>query len=115
MRLFRSFLGYRRNIYFVVSSIHRSSVFKPSNIQRFCCLGIRRIFTIRPRLELSEDWDQEADEMIDNDAYFIRRRIEIVDHPSVDLLQHLQDIVQELDTIIESREQVHVHWYVFSF
>jgi hypothetical protein len=53
--------------------------------------------------------------MIDNDADFIRKRIEIVDHPSVDLLQHLPDIVQELDTIIESREQVYVHWYVFSF
>ena len=86
----------------------------PSYIERFRRLNIRRIFTIRPHSESSQDWDEEANQIIDNE-HVIRRRIEIVDHPSADLLQYLHDLVQELDIAIESGERVYVHWYIFSF
>src|SRR5947207_2026540 len=74
----------------------RCLVFHPSNIDRFRNLGIRKIFTIRPRQEPMVSWDEEADRIIDNDDNFIRRRIEIMDHPSADLLHHIPAIVEEI-------------------
>ena len=85
-----------------------------SKIEKFRSRGIGRIFTICPHSESSNAWDEEVDHIIDNDANFIRRRIEIVDHPKANLLRHLKHLVQELDIIIESREKVYVHWYIFS-
>jgi hypothetical protein len=92
---------------------HRYYVFHPTNIERFRSLGIQNIFTLRHELEATEEWDIRANELLDLDER--RRRIEIVDHPSFNLLYYIPDLVERIHSAITSGQRVYVHWYIIFF
>jgi protein-tyrosine phosphatase len=73
-------------------------------------LGIRKIFTIRTRREISEDWDVDANTLLDEDQFFERTLIEVEDHESADLLQYIPATVESIEAALENRVKVYVHW-----
>jgi hypothetical protein len=86
-------------------------VFHPSAIESFRRHGIRDIFTLRMSDEVEEEWDIEANKIIDGDEFFKRRWIDVGDHPTVDLLKHLPILLETINNIILDGKKVYVHWY----
>jgi protein-tyrosine phosphatase len=86
------------------------SVFSPDRIDRFRSLGIRKIFTLRRRCEIIQDWDIMANQTIDNDRYFIRKWIEVEDNQWQDLLSLFRRLVKSIHKAIRKGEKVFVHW-----
>jgi hypothetical protein len=96
-------------------SNRRYYAFHPTNIERFRSLGIQNIFTLRQESEAIEEWDILANELLDHDENISRRRTEIVDHPSFNLLHYIPDLVERIHSAITSDRKVFVHWYIIFF
>jgi hypothetical protein len=87
-------------------SNRRYYAFHPTNIERFRGLGIQNIFTLRQESETTEEWEIRANELLDHDVNVSRRRTEIADLPSFNLLHHIPDLVERIHSAITAGQKV---------
>lgn len=92
----------------------RCSVFHQNKIAAFRRLGIKKILTVRTQDEIIEDWDIQANSLLEEDLFLERTWIEVEDQESSDLLRYFPPAVTSIKAALRGHIKVYVHWYLTS-
>jgi hypothetical protein len=95
---------------FTSSSHSRSFVFVPEKFERFCELGIGRIFTIGTDEEVKKEWNAKVMDTIDHSGYFYHEAVPISDEPTSNLLGYLRHLCKDLQVLVDNGRRTSVHW-----